>query len=145
MNSEKGLSRLSLGQFTLFSILLQLLPFLLFLLVYGFDNCISYGKNQVCWSGVTESNSYRLFYPYINYFVFFGVLMLNAVQATTKSEFLATAMNALLVVFIWDETEYAFRIIPVEYTLFLFTLTVTMVIRFLLWKRYAKSTYPIDE
>ena len=132
MNSEKGVSRLSLGQFTLFSILLQLLPFLLFLLVYGFDNCISYGKHQICWAGANQSNSYSPLYPYINYFVFFGVIMINAIQTSSKSELLSSALNVALVIFIWSETRYALGIIPVEYVIFLLCLTLTIPIRLIM-------------
>ncbi|MFK7784324.1 MAG: hypothetical protein AB8B56_04360 [Crocinitomicaceae bacterium] len=138
MSSERGLSKLSLGQFALFSILLQLLPFLIFLLVYGFDNCISYGKHQVCLRG-GDGYGYLLIYPYINYFVFFGVVMINAVQSTTKSELLASAMNLVLILFIWTETKYSFYFVQYDYLIFMLCLTLTLPIRLLLRRSFDKS------
>lgn len=136
MNFWKGLSKLSIGQFSTLTILFQLLPILIFLLIYGFNNCISYGKHEVC---VYGNSPYGLMLPYINYFIFIGVGIINSIYASTKSELLTSSMNIVLIIYIWSDTRYSFDLMPTEYLIFLFCLILTLPIRLMLKRGFERN------
>jgi len=64
--------------------------------------------------------------------------MISAVQSTTKSELLASAMNIVLIFFIWSETKYPFYFIPTDYILFMLSLALTLPIRYLLKRGFER-------
>jgi len=138
MNNSRGISKFSVGQFTFFSILLQLLPFIIFLLFYGFNNCLSYGRHNMC--SIGEGLDYRdELIPYINYFFFFGIIILNSVQYTTKSELLTSVMNVAFIALLWSETRDSFLSMPVAHIAFTLCIVLTVPIRILLFEKYHRA------
>lgn len=72
---------------------------------------------------------YFLSFPIINLSIIFSVVIVTSVQEATKSELLATVMNAVWILFIFSETEDSFRNQPFEYILFILCLAQTIPLR----------------
>ena len=134
MNSEKKSRKLSVVNHTLLSIFLQLLPVLIFFLIFGFTTCMSYGDRGVC---ALNGEVYFVSFPFINYLILFAVIIVSSVQATTKNELLATAMNVVWILFIWKETKYAYYLFPFDYLFFMLSISLTLPIRILVQRRFS--------
>ncbi|NVK63315.1 MAG: hypothetical protein HWE22_01960 [Flavobacteriales bacterium] len=125
----KTSSKLKGSAFVIASILLQVLfiPF-----VYGLVESIF----SLFTGAGFGLEFYFLNFPVVNYTILFSIIIVTSVQETTKSELLASVMNAVWILFIISETHDAFRIRPFEYLLFVFCIAMTIPVRILFQKRY---------
>lgn len=133
MTTEKKSGKLSVINHTLLSIFLQLIPVMIFFLIFGFTTCMSYGDRGVC---SLNGEVYFVSFPFINYLILFAVILVSSIQATTKSELLATVMNVVWILFIWKETKYAYYLFPFDYLFFMLSISLTLPIRILVQRRF---------
>lgn len=118
--------------FIFLSILVQLIAVPI---VYGFFESIASASSD---SGF-GLDFHFLQFSIVNYTILFSVIIVTSVQETTKSELLASVMNVVWILFIWDETNDAIRNRPYEYILFMLCISLTIPIRILFRKRFHAS------
>ena len=121
--------KISKSLFVLISIIVQLVSIPL---IYAFFAIIS----SILRDSSFELNLYFLSFPVVNYVIIFSVIIVTAIQETTKSELLASVMNGVWVLFIYSETSDAFRNRPYEYVLFLLCIALTIPIRIAFRNKY---------
>ena len=118
--------------FIFLSILVQLIAVPI---VYGFFESIA----SISSDSAFGLDFHFLQFSVVNYTILFSVIIVTSVQETTKSELLASVMNVVWILFIWDETNDAMRNRPYEYIIFMLCISLTIPIRILFRKRFHSS------
>lgn len=124
--------------FVFLSILMQLL---VVPLVYGFFESL-----QVLFLDSSSDfglNFYYFTFPTLNFTILFSVIIVTSVQETTKSELLASVMNAVWILFIFKETKDAFCPSTFEFILFMFCISLTIPVR-IVFRMLYHSENPTD-
>jgi len=117
------------GSFIVFlSIFIQLVSIPLF---YGLFELIT---TSFSYAGTT-AEFFFLKFPVVNYTIIFSTIIVTSIRETTKSELLTSVMHTVWILFIWSETKESFLNFPVDYIIFMLSLTLTIPIRLILQNR----------